>query len=72
MDARLITISEHQANTLRYAPSAKSAARMLDVSESTVRRAASRLGVLAISGTAVEGFVRFVASPVDVSMAYSR
>ena len=72
MNAKLIGHSEKQASVVMHAATAAEAAKMLGVSESTVRNAAKKLGVKQISGRAVAGFVLFKLHPVDVALNYSR
>ena len=72
MNARLIGHSEKQTSVVMHAATAAEAAKMLGVSESTVRNAAKKLGVKQISGRAVAGFVLFKLHPVDVALNYSR
>ena len=70
MNADLIPAKEQYEMTTSYVSNVKEAAERLEVSETTIRQTAKRLGVKKISGPTVAGFVLFASSPVDVSMPY--
>ena len=72
MNAKLITHQEKENMVTAWVPSVKDAAKALGVSESTVRKAARKLGVKQVSGRSVAGFVLFERHPVSVSLSYFR
>lgn len=57
MQAKIMTCSEAENETLYCAHSVDDAAKKLDVSPTTIRRAAKNLGVKKIRGRGVKGFI---------------
>jgi len=71
MNLTLIPPAEINTGTSHHVGVAE-AARMLGVSESTIRRAARAAGVQRIAGRTVRGGILIARHPVPIVIAYSR
>lgn len=71
LTAEIISHNVKQTGTFSCVYDVAEAARKLNVSETTIRRAAKRAGVKRIKGRVVSAFLRFDAPRVDVVLPFA-